>query len=192
MIVIQGNTGCGKTTRVPQIILDQHLELKQYCNIVVTQPRRLAAISVCSRVCKERGWKMGSICGYHVGMEKCISDDTRITFMTHGLLFQKIVCCESSVKEFTHVILDEIHDRELDTDFILLLIKLILMKGYKIKVILMSATLDSMILREYFRSVSYFSPEVPVVKCFDQCFDVELFYLEDIAKMLNLKDSEAS
>ena len=187
MVVVQGNTSSGKTTRVPQIILDHHREHRQLCNIVVTQPRRLAATSVCKRVCDERKWPMGTLCGYHVGMDRCVSDDSRITYMTHGLLKEKIVGCENSISKYTHVILDEIHDRELDTDFIILLAKLLLMKMYKFKVVLMSATLDSKLFRDYFREVSYFNPEVPVIKCLESDHAVQEFYLDDMQRYFEFK-----
>ena len=64
--VIQGETGSGKTTQVAQYILDDCARKGQYCNIIVTQPRRIAAISICRRVCNERGWQLGKICGYQV------------------------------------------------------------------------------------------------------------------------------
>lgn len=66
VLIIQGPTGCGKTTQVPQYILDDCRDNHTYCNIIVTQPRRIAAISVAKRVCVERGWAPGSICGYQV------------------------------------------------------------------------------------------------------------------------------
>ena len=64
--VIQGPTGSGKTTQVPQYILDHCAGQNRYCNIVVTQPRRIAAMSIARRVCQERGWQPGGICGYQV------------------------------------------------------------------------------------------------------------------------------
>ena len=64
--VIHGSTGSGKTTQVAQFLLDRHARLNKYCNIIVTQPRRIAAISVARRVCDERGWRLGSLCGYQV------------------------------------------------------------------------------------------------------------------------------
>ena len=66
IIVIKGFTGCGKTTRIPQFVLDHCHSTKTPCNIVVTQPRRLAAISVARRVCYERNWPLGSVVGYKV------------------------------------------------------------------------------------------------------------------------------
>jgi len=66
VVIVDGFTGCGKTTQVPQFILDSHYENEKYCNIIVTQPRRIAAISVAKRVCNERGWEVGKIVGYQV------------------------------------------------------------------------------------------------------------------------------
>lgn len=66
VLLIQGPTGCGKTTQVPQYILDQCKERREYCNIVVTQPRKIATISVARRVCEERHWVLGKVCGYQV------------------------------------------------------------------------------------------------------------------------------
>jgi len=66
VIVVKGFTGCGKTTRIPQIVLDDCYSKRTPCNIVVTQPRRIAAISVARRVCEERGWQIGTVVGYQV------------------------------------------------------------------------------------------------------------------------------
>lgn len=65
-VIIKGFTGCGKTTQVPQFILDDCYSKRTPCNIVVTQPRRIAAISVARRVCEERGWRIGTVVGYQV------------------------------------------------------------------------------------------------------------------------------
>lgn len=68
-IIIRGFTGCGKTTQVPQFILDDCYSTKTPCNIVVTQPRRIAAISIAKRVCEERNWPLGTVVGYKVCSE---------------------------------------------------------------------------------------------------------------------------
>ncbi|CAL1265539.1 unnamed protein product [Larinioides sclopetarius] len=69
VVIIQGPTGCGKTTQVPQYILDYHQSKGMYCNIIVTQPRKIAAISIARRVCQERRWQLGGIVGYQVCYE---------------------------------------------------------------------------------------------------------------------------
>ena len=66
VVLLSGPTGCGKSTQVPQFILDQHAVLRKPVNILVTQPRKIAASSVARRVCKERGWMLGGLVGYQV------------------------------------------------------------------------------------------------------------------------------
>ena len=105
--LVLGATGSGKTTQVPQYILDYYYQQRKYCNIVVTQPRRIAAESISKRVCDERGWEPGHVVGYQVGRGRNVSEDTRITYMTTGVLLQKMIK-NKNMNEYTHVILDEV------------------------------------------------------------------------------------
>ena len=102
-----GATGSGKTTQVPQYILDYHREQKKYCNILVTQPRRIAAQSIAKRVSDERKWPLGNLVGYQVGRDKKVTEDTRITYVTTGVLRQKLIM-NKNMNEYTHIILDEV------------------------------------------------------------------------------------
>lgn len=71
VVVIEGPTGCGKTTQVPQWILDDAYNMRIPCKIVVTQPRKIAAISIAKRVAQERGWSVGEVVGYQVYFYLC-------------------------------------------------------------------------------------------------------------------------
>lgn len=126
VVLISGPTGCGKSTQVPQFILDDCMNRKKYCNIIVTQPRRIAAISVCKQVNYERNWKNGLLVGYQVGRKKDYDPNvTKVLYCTTGILLQKIISAKS-LSEFTHIILDEVHERTIEMDFLLLIIKKLL------------------------------------------------------------------
>ncbi|XP_025201691.1 probable ATP-dependent RNA helicase spindle-E [Melanaphis sacchari] len=150
-VLISGATGCGKSTQVPQYILDDCMSKKKYCNIIVTQPRRIAAISVSKQVNRERGWKDGLLVGYQVGRKKNYDPNTtKILYCTTGILLLKIIKAKS-LSEFSHIVLDEVHERTLEMDFLLLVIKKLQKNNSQsTRVILMSATAETEKLRDYF------------------------------------------
>ncbi|CAG7724752.1 unnamed protein product [Allacma fusca] len=188
VVIVDGFTGCGKTTQVPQFIIDHSYERKRPCNVIVAQPRRIAAISVARRVCDERGWGVGTVVGYQVGMEKVAGDDTLVTFMTTGVLLQKLIRSRS-LRQWSHIIIDEVHERDLLTDLLLLFIKKILlddMDGHQknVKLILMSATLNTKQFSEYFKTKRNDEGvgETPVVKIpsFQRKFQIEVKFLDQL------------
>lgn len=105
--IIQGATGSGKSTLVPQYILEHYASQQRHCNIVCTQPRRIATRSIASYVAKCRDWQMGTLVGYQIYNDKVTSDDTRLTFVTTGVLLEKLVSMKN-MNEYTHIILDEV------------------------------------------------------------------------------------
>ena len=105
--IIQGATGSGKSTLVPQYILENYAIKQQYCNIVCTQPRRIATRSIAQYVARSRGWNLGTIVGYQIYNDKVTSEDTRLTFVTTGVLLEKLIGMKN-MNEYTHVILDEV------------------------------------------------------------------------------------
>ena len=169
--LIKGSTGSGKTTQVPQYILDAYLRAGKECNIICTQPRRIAATSISKRyaegfsiaslpsfvfplsVCEERGTELGDMIGYQVGMDKKSSNEnTRLLYVTTGILLQRLIRTKS-LRPFTHVIIDEVHERDKDTDFVLLIVRELLRIETNVRVVLMSATIDTEIFQKYFASL---------------------------------------
>ncbi|KAL7987260.1 hypothetical protein Chor_006179 [Crotalus horridus] len=112
VLVISGMTGCGKTTQIPQFILDSSLEgpSNKVANILCTQPRRIAAISVAERVAKERTEKVGITVGYQIRLESVMSSSTRLLYCTTGVLLRRLEG-DKNLQGITHVIIDEIHER---------------------------------------------------------------------------------
>jgi HrpA-like RNA helicase len=150
VVIISGDTGSGKTTQVPQYILEEASELNLRCNIICTQPRRLAALSVAHRVSIERGERLGDVVGYQVSMDKVMEGDCQLVFVTTGILLQRLIHSKS-VEAYTHVILDEVHERDMDTDFAIVILKQLLLQSPRTRLILMSATIDTNLFASYFK-----------------------------------------
>ncbi|KAK4023632.1 hypothetical protein OUZ56_009032 [Daphnia magna] len=152
VIIVKGFNGCGKTTQVPQFVLDECYRIKTPCNIVVTQPRRIAAISIAKRVCYERNWTLGTVVGYRVGMEHQVSESILLTYLTTGCLLEALVA-KKSLEGYAHIIIDEVHERDEDTDFLLLVVRKFLRHTRTTtKVFLMSVTFDADKFGQYFNS----------------------------------------
>ncbi|XP_040216253.1 ATP-dependent RNA helicase A isoform X2 [Rana temporaria] len=176
VVIIRGATGCGKTTQVPQYILDEFILNNQaaQCNIVVTQPRRISAVSVAERVSFERGEEVGKSCGYSVRFESALPrPHASVMFCTVGVLLRKL---ESGLRGISHVIVDEIHERDINTDFLLVVLRDVVQAFPEIRVILMSATIDTTMFCEYFFNC-------PVIEVFGRTFPVQDYYLEDCIQM---------
>lgn len=152
--MISGDTGCGKTTQVPKYILEHGQANNQEANIICTQPRRIAASNIAKRVAVELGERVGHKVGYQVGMESRVSPDTKIMFMTTGIFLMRLVNNPDSLAKYTHIIMDEVHERDLDTDFSLVVLKHLLGSkeegALNFKLILMSATFNTELFANYF------------------------------------------
>lgn len=182
VVVISGETGCGKSTQIAQFILDDQLEAGNgsVTRIVCTQPRRISAISVAERVAAERAEKLGKSVGYQIRLEKVQArQQGSILFCTTGVLLQ-IMKSDPALKSFSHVILDEIHERSTESDFIITLLKIIISKRKDLKVLLMSATLNA-------ESFSRYYNECPMIHIPGFTYPVEEFYLEDILSFTGFK-----
>uniref|UniRef100_A0A8C3T5K3 ATP-dependent DNA/RNA helicase DHX36 n=1 Tax=Chelydra serpentina TaxID=8475 RepID=A0A8C3T5K3_CHESE len=152
--VISGETGCGKTTQVTQFILDDYIERGKgcACRIVCTQPRRISAISVAERVAAERAEVCGNgkSTGYQIRLQSRLPrKQGSILYCTTGIVLQWLQS-DKQLSSVSHVILDEIHERNLQSDVLMTVIKDLLNVRPDLKVILMSATLNAEKFSEYF------------------------------------------
>ncbi|XP_076273825.1 putative ATP-dependent RNA helicase DHX57 isoform X2 [Rhynchophorus ferrugineus] len=174
VVVISGETGCGKSTQVPQFIFDDWITNYQneHVEIVCTQPRRISAIGVAERVADERAEKIGATVGYQIRLESKISSSTRLTFCTTGILLRRLES-DPVLSNVTHVIVDEVHERSEESDFLLLILKELLPLRPDLKIILMSATLNASLFSSYFGGI-------PVIDIPGRTFPVEQYFLEDI------------
>lgn len=122
--LIVGDTGSGKTTQIPQYILEHASEKNDPCRIFFSQPRRLAAISGAQRIADERGQELGIDIGYQVRLESRNSSTTNCVLCTHGVLLRTLMGSKTSngdsVANITHIILDEVHERDKFADFLLI------------------------------------------------------------------------
>jgi HrpA-like RNA helicase len=160
VVVVSGETGCGKSTQVPQFVLDDFLQQGRgsECNILVTQPRRISAIGVADRVASERADRLGQSVGYQIHLENKMSKATRILFCTTGILLRKLEGslsagadrADTGIDSISHIIVDEVHERSLESDFLLMVLRELLRTRKDLKVILMSATLNANLFADYF------------------------------------------
>ncbi|KAJ7597041.1 P-loop containing nucleoside triphosphate hydrolase protein [Mycena floridula] len=189
VVICMAATGSGKTTQIPQIILDAAIEKGEgaTCNVLCTQPRRLAALSVAARVAKERGENLGKSVGYQVRFENTFAEDHgSITFCTTGVFLKKLQTALAQVgpgplDHITHVVVDEVHERDVDTDLLLVVLKRLLAQrraqNRPLKVILMSATIDPALFQNYFPDE--LGQPAKVIDIPGRSFPVTKYFLEE-------------
>jgi HrpA-like RNA helicase len=154
VVVLSGETGCGKSTQVPQQILDATIMANAggRTKIVCTQPRRISAIGLADRVADERCESVGDTVGYRVRLDNKKSDRTRLLFCTTGILLRQLIE-DPHLSDLSHIVVDEVHERSVEGDLLLLLLRKALGRRPDLRVILMSATADSELFLNYFKDV---------------------------------------
>ena len=148
VVVVCGDTGSGKTTQLPKMAL----ELGRAADgrrIAVTQPRRMAAVAMAERVAEELKTAPGGIVGYQHRFQKKLSDDTRIKFMTDGVLLAE-TRHDPLLRAYDTIIIDEAHERSLNIDFLLGVVKRLIARRRDLKVVISSATLDVAAFSRFF------------------------------------------
>lgn len=179
IVLVKGDTGCGKTTQIPKLLM------AQFGSIVCTQPRRLAAISIARKVSKDLGCRLGSTVGYSIRFEDVTSKDTRLRFVTDGVLLKEISSRSSrrhrsgeggsleaeKIVGYDLIIVDEAHERTINIDFLLGYLKSVLRsRATSTKLLVMSATLNVERLTEYFKC--------PIIEIKHRSHKIDHFYLK--------------
>ncbi|KAG0072826.1 hypothetical protein BGZ93_001991 [Podila epicladia] len=204
VVVLVGQTGCGKTTQLPQIILEDYIRNKQggVCNIICTQPRRIAAISVAQRVAIERGERVGQSVGYQVRFDnQPPTPGGSILYCTTGIFLRMMhnegnngpsgsgglgagAVPHDPLRGVSHIVVDEVHERDIDTDFLLVLLRQMQRerraKGLPvIKLILMSATIDTGLFASYFGE-GFKGGQCPSISVPGRTFPVKQYFLDEL------------
>ncbi|KAJ9185274.1 hypothetical protein P3X46_004927 [Hevea brasiliensis] len=181
VIVVSGETGCGKTTQLPQYILESEIESGRgaFCSIICTQPRRISAMAVADRVSAERGEPLGEMVGYKVRLEGMKGKNTHLLFCTSGILLRRLLS-DRNLDGITHVFVDEIHERGMNEDFLLIVLKDLLPRRQDLRLILMSATLNAELFSNYFGGA-------PKIHIPGFTYPVSVHFLEDVLEMTGYK-----
>ncbi|KAJ0701989.1 putative RNA helicase [Helianthus annuus] len=166
VLIVIGETGSGKTTQVTQYLAEVGYTAKG--KIGCTQPRRVAAQSVAKRVAEEFGCRLGEEVGYSIRFEDCTGPETVIKYMTEGMLLMEILTDEN-LSQYSVIMLDEAHERTMNTDVLFGLLKGLVKRRPDLKLIVTSATLDAEKFSEYFFSCKIFT--IP-----GRTFPVEILY----------------
>lgn len=142
---------------------------------VCTQPRRISAIGVAERVAAERVERIGNVVGYQIRLESKMSSSTRLLFCTTGILLRRLES-DPDLTDVTHVIVDEVHERSEESDFLLMILRDLVRRKKDLRILLMSATLNANLFAGYFGSV-------PVIDIPGRTFPVDQIFLEEIIDM---------
>ncbi|CDR97728.1 pre-mRNA splicing factor RNA helicase, putative [Babesia bigemina] len=166
VLILAGDTGSGKTTQIAQFVVDANLN--DGLQVAVTQPRRVAAMSVAARVANEMDVKLGETVGYCIRFEDRTSKNTVIKFMTDGMLLREAIN-DPMLSSYGVIILDEAHERTIATDVLFGLIKEVAASRENLKIVVMSATMDGDKFQAYFNGADMLT--IP-----GRTFPVDIYY----------------
>ena len=163
VVIVAGETGSGKTTQLPKILLELGRE-----SIGHTQPRRIAARTIAERIAEELGQELGGVVGYQVRFTDRVGKDTKVKLMTDGILLAEIHR-DRDLRRYDTIIIDEAHERSLTVDFLLGYLKQLLPRRPDLKVIITSATIDPVSFSKHFDGA-------PIIEVSGRTFPVEIRY----------------
>lgn len=185
--LITGETGSGKSTQVVQFLLDDMYQKNNFkSTIICTQPRRISTIGLAERVSQERISKVGEETGYIIRGENKTKKTTRLCFVTVGVLLRMLqsylsykLSDVSFFERLEYIIIDEVHERSVDTDFLLIIMKMIMLKLPKLKIVLMSATLQIDTFKNFFKT------DMNHIHIEGRTFPIQDYYLDHILDVLD-------
>lgn len=151
IIILEGETGSGKTTQIPQFLCMDAQPQTTGKIIACTQPRRVAAMSVAQRVADEMDVSLGNEVGYSIRFEDMTNERTILKYMTDGMLLREAMT-DPLLSRYGAIILDEAHERTLSTDILMGLLKQVCERRSDLKLVVMSATLDATKFQRYFNN----------------------------------------
>ncbi|GJJ73070.1 hypothetical protein EMPS_05428 [Entomortierella parvispora] len=175
ILVIIGETGSGKTTQLPRYVIEEFRGMR----VGVTQPRRIAAISVARRVAEEYDCRVGDTVGYTIRFDDNTTSRTRLKYMTDGVLLREATM-DPMLEKYDLLIIDEAHERTVETDVLFGLLKRTKAKRPNLKLLIMSATLNVTKFSDYF-------DECPIYTIPGRTYPVEILHSRDSAKIGSLK-----
>ncbi|KAK8497584.1 hypothetical protein V6N13_002986 [Hibiscus sabdariffa] len=174
-LILVGETGSGKTTQIPQFVLDavdiETPDKRRKMMVACTQPRRVAAMSVSRRVAEEMDVTIGEEVGYSIRFEDCSGARTVLKYLTDGMLLREAMT-DPLLERYKVIILDEAHERTLATDVLFGLLKEVLKNRPDLKLVVMSATLEAEKFQGYFNGA-------PLMKVPGRLHPVEIFYTQE-------------
>eukprot|EP01031_Cornospumella_fuschlensis_P023422 gene23422-28420_t len=177
--IIHGETGCGKSSRIPYFIYEDSVANNRACKIMISQPRRLAVVNLKNRLQEQLGSKVGMRMGHGVREE---SGDTQLYFVTSGYLVQLLAHTKHACNKLTHIIIDEVHERSVDSDLLCFLVRKLLLEYPHLRVVLMSATLHTQLYKDYFGFEDQRFGDLNCISVGARRFPVDIFYPEDLEK----------
>lgn len=172
VVIVVGETGSGKTTQLTQYMHEDGYT--NYGMIGCTQPRRVAAMSVAKRVSEEFGCRLGDDVGYAIRFEDVTSERTIIKYMTDGILLRESLR-ESDLDHYSVIIMDEAHERSLNTDVLFGLLREVISRRRDMKLIVTSATMDAQKFADFFGNVPTF--QIP-----GRTFPVDIFFSKNVVE----------
>ena len=190
VVIICGETGCGKSTQVPAFILEHELSGGRPCKVYCTEPRRISAISLARRVSEELGERKGdvgtfrSLVGFAIRLESKFTLQTKLVYATTGIVLRMLEGSDD-LGDITHLVLDEVHERSIDSDFLLIVLRKLLKRRPDLKVVLMSATVNAERFSDYLG-------RAPIMNVPGRTFPVDTKYLEDAVEVTNFSTDSGS